>query len=180
MPQVRRGVPRVAPGASDRRVHGSDGAEPRTALKMSWAWRRRKPIRTILIDEQGNRVEPEKQSRARFTSHRRTDCLGGCGKIRKHGSMEEARYCNQLALEVKAGKIKSYASQVRFPIRDPRNTYTGKFWTPDFVVTLPNGREVIHEYKGFATEEYRLRRMLFHWNYPNLETIEKKARDLYL
>lgn len=144
---------------------------------MTW-YRRRKPMRTILIDGTGNTVEQTKK--ARLTAHQRSECAGGCGKVKTHGSRQEAAYCNQLGLEVKAGKIKSYRSHVRFYLTDPRRTYTGKHWTPDFLVTLNDGKEVIHEFKGYATEEYRLRRMLFHWCHPDIPTIEKTAKDLYL
>lgn len=143
-------------------------------MNRRWPFARKRK-RIILIDAEGNHLEVGKQ--ARQTAHERSECAGGCGKRRTHGSRQEAAYCNQLALLVKAGEIQSYQAHVRFYLTDPHKTYTGKHWTPDFLVVNKNGETVVHEFKGYATEEYRLRRMLFVWCH-GIKVLEKTERDL--
>ena len=82
-----------------------------------------------------------------------------CLSEHKHDSRAEAGYCDQLRLLKKAKEIKSYETQVSFPM-----TVNGKTICThrvDFVVTLPNGKKEAHEVKGFATDVWNLKRKLF-------------------
>jgi hypothetical protein len=42
---------------------------------------------------------------------------------------------------------------------------------PDFTVTLPDGTVEVHEVKGFATSDYKLRKALFEVCYPNIKYV---------
>lgn len=75
------------------------------------------------------------------------------GKPRLHnppGTMNkgEARYAQRLALEKLAGRIHDYKFEaVKFRLADKT------FYTPDFMVVLPDGILEFHEYKGGFMED---------------------------
>lgn len=116
----------------------------------------------------------------RYGRKNRKECLGGCrlsGLPRWHDSGEEAFYCNKLRLLKKAGEIQEYESQVSFDLRDAAGKWIGRHRV-DFVVTEKDGIKTVHEYKGYESEDWKLRRALFSWNYPDLPYQVKKERDL--
>lgn len=118
------------------------------------------------------------------TKRNRRECSGGCkaGSPRYHDSMEEARYCDQLALLVKQGELRSYKSQVTYYLKDAHGAACG-WMRVDFEVIRADGKKQIHEYKGklFATlPEYRIKKALFSWNYPELEHITVQKRQIIL
>lgn len=123
--------------------------------------------------------------RPRYGKKCRQECKGGClgfDRRRWHDSIEEARYCDQLALFQKAGEIQSYRSQVVYPLKD-RNGGPCGHMRVDFEVIRADGRKQIHEYKGklFATlMEYKTKKALFTWNYPEIEHITVQKHDIVL
>lgn len=125
------------------------------------------------------------QKRPRYGQKTRQECHGGCkddGSRRWHDSIEEADYCNTLGLLKKAGEVRSYRSQVTYPLFSIDKTLCGSMRV-DFEVIRADGRLVIHEYKGklFATlMEYRTKKALFTHCYPTIEhiTVRKGQRVL--
>lgn len=135
----------------------------------------------------------------RWGMKQRKDCKGGClqddpvhckrmawvpGRghvhIRSHDSIEEARYCDQLMLMKKAGEIRTYKAQVRYDLTDILGNSCG-WMRVDFVVTRADGRIQIHEYKGkvFGTlMEYKTKKALFTWNYPDVEHVTVNKNDI--
>lgn len=119
------------------------------------------------------------------TARGMTECAGGCGRAKssgptKHHSGEEARYCDQLRLLVKAGEIKSYRGQVRYDIRDALGKPCG-YLLVDFEVTKKDGTIEIHEYKGsgfMSAPEFHHKRALFTWCYPHIVYHTVGRRDL--
>lgn len=93
---------------------------------------------------------------------RATICFSG----HKHPSKIEANYCDQLRLLQKAGQIISYKCQVKFDL-----AVNGKLicrHIVDFLVMTDKGEEV-HEVKGFATRDWKLKRKLFKVLYPQIK-----------
>ena len=83
-----------------------------------------------------------------------------------HHSRLEAGYCNQLEVARKAKLIKSFETQKMF-----RLVVNGKTicqHTPDFLVTLLDGRQEVHETKGMALPVWRLKMKLFKALYPEI------------
>jgi len=121
--------------------------------------------------------------KARYTSHRRRACSGGCNPdhfSRWHDSIEEANYCDQLNLLKKCGDIQDYVGQKIYYLAD-RNGKACGWMKVDFVVTDANGKIAIHEYKGSLfgrLPEYRVKKALFTWCYPDIPhiTVGKNQR----
>lgn len=117
--------------------------------------------------------------KARYSSHNRQECQGGCrlaelGRLspRWHHSKEEARYCDQLMLIVRAKRdLKSYRSQARYDLHDKVGRAVG-YMMVDFEVIRMDGVLEIHEYKGghlVNTPEFRHKKALFTWCYPHIQ-----------
>ena len=122
--------------------------------------------------------------KARYGAHRRQTCRGGCsaGKPRWHDSIEEAKYCDKLALLLKAGEIRSYKPQVVYHLQDRQGKPCG-YMRVDFEVVRADGRTCIHEYKGklFGTlMEYRTKKALFSFCYPKIEHITVQKNQIIL
>ena len=101
----------------------------------------------------------------------RTSCISG----HAHDSKGEALYCNYLFIMKRDGRIIDYQIQVSF------NLPGGIVHVVDFVVykdDSPAGiyREV-HEFKGFKTAVWRIKRKLFIEEYPNIpyKTIVRRS-----
>jgi hypothetical protein len=89
-----------------------------------------------------------------------------CNSGHKHASRIESEYCQQLHLLEKAKQIISYKSQVAFNLE-----VNGKLICKhivDFLVMTKKGEEV-HEVKGFATRDWKLKRKLFEAIYPQIK-----------
>lgn len=113
------------------------------------------------------------KKKARYHSHNRQECGGGCnaGRPKFHHSREEARYCDQLALLVKAGEIRSYKGQRRYDLHDKIGRAVG-YMMVDFEVIRADGRLEIQEYKGghlVNTPEFRHKKALFSWCHPHIQ-----------
>jgi len=86
-----------------------------------------------------------------------------------HDSRGEAGYCNDLEILRKTKNIKSYEIQRSYDL-----TVNGKTICKhivDFVITNNEGREEVHEFKGFATAVWNLKRKLFEAVYPDIKYI---------
>ena len=51
-------------------------------------------------------------------------------------------------------------------------TQRGVKYTPDFLLTYPDGRKVAVEVKGYRTTDYVLRAKMFRWKYKDIELLE--------
>jgi len=105
-----------------------------------------------------------------FSSHNKYNSRTcHCNQNHTHDSALEAHYCDQLAVLVKAGEIKSYRTQVRYPLK--MNGITITTHIVDFEVVDNDGKLQIHEVKGFATREWAIKHKLFLQCYPDIEYI---------
>lgn len=89
-----------------------------------------------------------------------------CRQGHRHDSIGEARYCDKLMLLKKAGEIKDYKNQVTFDLKVNGKKVTGH--RVDFVVTNNDGSESVHEFKGYATQVWIIKRKLFIALYPQI------------
>jgi len=111
-------------------------------------------------------ISPIRVSRMkRVNKYNNTSCY--CSLGHKHDSIGEARYCDQLSLLKKAKEIKSFETQVSYPlmVNDKRVTVH----IVDFEVINKEGRKEIHEFKGFATAVWNLKRKLFEAVHPEVK-----------
>ena len=85
----------------------------------------------------------------------------------KYDSKGEAGYANELDLRLKAGEISKIERQRTFPLYGKNG---GRITTHrvDFLITLLDGTQEVHEYKGFATDVWKMKRDLFVDNYPDI------------
>lgn len=85
----------------------------------------------------------------------------------KFDSLAEKRYYLELNRKLKRGKIKSFEMQVKYILVDKfKHPRTGKTvraitYTPDFVVTYPDGSVEVIDIKGFQTEVFKIKAKLF-------------------
>lgn len=86
-----------------------------------------------------------------------------------HDSRGESNYCDYLLAELKDGKIKEYKQQVSYDL-----VVNGKKicrHIVDFIVIDNDGNESVHEYKGFATDVWRLKMKLWEATRPEIPYI---------
>jgi hypothetical protein len=72
------------------------------------------------------------------------------------------------------GEIVGLQLQPRFELIPAFKNHSGKsvrpcHYTADFLLTYPDGRQVVVEVKGFRTRDYVLRRKMFEYKYPQYE-----------
>lgn len=126
-----------------------------------------------------------RKRKPRYNAHSRQDCRGGCkpdGLPRLHHSIEEAHYCDQIAMLVKSGEYRSYKSQVKYDLKDLHGASVG-WMMVDFEVIKANGDLVVIEYKGkFFGQlmEYRQKKALFSWNYPKTEYVTVGRKQIVI
>jgi len=90
-----------------------------------------------------------------------------------HASRLEARVCDRLLSKVQGGEIKSYESQVKFPLTQAGQHITNHF--VDFLLTHLDGRKEVWEAKGHPTQIWVLKMKMFIANYPDIKyTVVKK------
>jgi len=121
--------------------------------------------RKILRRKKG--ISPIRSGHVRRSKYNNTSCY--CNLGHKHDSMAEAGYCNHLLLLKKAKEIKDFKTQVSYPlmVNDKRVTVH----IVDFEVINKEGKKEVHEYKGFATAVWNLKRKLFEACYPSIPYI---------
>lgn len=78
-------------------------------------------------------------------------------------SRAEARYAQELDFQVKAGEIARWERQIKISL-DVNGQHICNYIC-DFRVFMPDGAVELHEVKGFATEIFRLKRLLFEATY---------------
>jgi len=85
----------------------------------------------------------------------------------KYDSRGEAGYAWELDIRLKAGEISKVERQRTFPLYGKNG---GRITTHrvDFLVTFPDGHQEVHEYKGYATDTWKIKRDLFVDNYPEI------------
>lgn len=93
----------------------------------------------------------------------------------KFDSKREAAYYGQLKIMKRGGLIQSFERQISFDLLaaglDPRTeTYpcVAKHIV-DFLVTMIDGRQEVHEVKGMETAIWRLKVKIFKANYPDIK-----------
>jgi hypothetical protein len=99
----------------------------------------------------------------RRTKYHNKSCRCRAGHY--HQSVLEANYCDQLALLVKAGEILSYEGQVRYEFNVGGVHICDHL--VDFVVKTKEGKDEVHEVKGFQTDVWRIKYKLFKALYPD-------------
>jgi hypothetical protein len=84
---------------------------------------------------------------------------------RKYDSKGEAGLAQELSLLQKAGEIRKIEPQRTFPLYGRGGARVCNHRV-DFFVTFKDGSQEVFEYKGFATDTWRIKRDLFVDNYP--------------
>lgn len=96
----------------------------------------------------------------------------------KFDSALECNYYCQLKMLRMRGEVKDFEMQVPFVLQ-PSFKREGKTiraikYIADFVVTLADGTQEVVDTKGYPTAEYKLKRKLLLYKYPNI-----KFREIY-
>ncbi len=85
----------------------------------------------------------------------------------KYDSKGEAGHAAELDLRLKAREVSKVERQITFPLYGKNGTRITTHRV-DFLVTYPDGHKEVEEYKGFATQEWKIKRDLFVDNYPDI------------
>jgi Protein of unknown function (DUF1064) len=96
---------------------------------------------------------------------------------RTYHSKAEAHYAQELDLRKRAGEVRDWEPQHKINLEaNGRHICT---YIPDFLVTLADGSQELHEVKGFSTETYRLKRKILEATYlidhPEITFIEVRV-----
>lgn len=93
-----------------------------------------------------------------------------CNQGHNHDSRGEAAYCNELDLMVRVGQIMKYETQKTFSLhgKDGKKISSHRV---DFLLHDFDGKLTVHEFKGFATEVWKLKKALFEHEYPEIPYI---------
>jgi hypothetical protein len=99
---------------------------------------------------------------------------------RQYDSKGEAGLAQEIDLLVKAGEVLKVEPQRTYPLFG-RNGARICNHRVDFLLTFKDDHQEAWEYKGFATEIWRLKRKLFEDNYPDIPywVITPKERKRY-
>ena len=92
-----------------------------------------------------------------------------CNENHMHDSRGEAGYCNNLQLQVKSGDIMKFESQKKFDLHFNNKKISSHI--VDFLVHHFDGKIEVHEYKGKATDVWKLKRAHFEAEYPDIPYI---------
>ena len=94
---------------------------------------------------------------------------------RKYDSKGEAGLAQELDLLLKAKQVSKIEPQKTYILYGKNG---GRITTHrvDFLVTFPDGHEEAWEYKGFATDTWRIKRDLFVDNYPEIQYVVITAK----
>lgn len=87
-------------------------------------------------------------------------------------SKKEAEYYCQLKLLKKAGEIKDFGMQQRYELQPEFNKNGKKYqsitYVADFVIVNNDGTTEVIDVKGFETKEFKIKKKLFEYKYPDL------------
>ena len=94
-----------------------------------------------------------------------------CNLGHKHPSIGECRYCTAVHLLLLAPSegLKSIIYEKSYTI-ELNGSIICKH-KPDFTLVYHSGKIVVHEYKGFATPLWKLKRKMFIAMYPHIDYI---------
>lgn len=96
-----------------------------------------------------------------------------CSQNHLHDSRGEARYCDELELQRRAGEIQVFEIQKNIAlIVNGKKICTHRV---DFWVINKDGKEEIREYKGYATSVWDIKRKLFKALFPEIPYIVVKG-----
>lgn len=124
-----------------------------------------------------NKKKKKRNKYTRMTKEERVlNCKCSLGHI--HDSRDEARYCDTLSFLKKQKQIKNFKGQVLVPIYI--NNIKITTCRVDFEVVLNDGSVVWHEFKGFETREWLLKKKLMWAIYGKNKYIIKKKKDINL
>lgn len=91
-------------------------------------------------------------------------------------SKREAERYDELKLLQRAGEISELQRQVPFILQEGFRKNGYKFsplkYVADFVYKDKNGKTVVEDVKGFATDVYRIKRKIFEHEFPDLTIME--------
>ena len=94
-------------------------------------------------------------------------------------SKAEARRYEQLSLLEKAGVIKNLRLQPEYELiprfKKGNRTFRKTVYIADFEY-VEDGRKIVEDVKGFATDVYKLKKKLFEYRYPDLTIKEVKKK----
>ena len=94
-------------------------------------------------------------------------------------SKAESRRYQQLSLLEKAGAIKCLRLQPEYELipkfKKGNKTFRKTVYIADFEY-IENGKKIVEDVKGFATDVYKLKKKLFEYRYPELTIKEVKKK----
>lgn len=90
-----------------------------------------------------------------------------------YDSKMEAQFAEYLDKNLKDGTIVKLERQPHYVVLDAGETdngtkYSKVIYTPDFLVTYPNGMQEVIEVKGKETRDYLIRKKLFYAEFPQI------------
>lgn len=107
---------------------------------------------------------PQKKKQSKYRN-KKAFCL----KKHKHDSQGEAGYCNSLHFGSLAKDIHKIETQAVFPLIIKEKLIAKH--KVDFLVTFSNGKKQVHEFKGYETRDFKIKKKMFEELYPNIEYV---------
>ena len=102
-------------------------------------------------------------------------------------SVMEARFYVHLLHQVEMSEVQGFERQVAYVLQDKyRDRFTKKVvpaikYIADFVLTLPDGRTAVIDVKGKETADFKLKKKMFGYRYPDTRFVcvqwSDKAKD---
>lgn len=111
------------------------------------------------------------QRQANKYGAKRTDYNG-----RKYDSKGEAGLAAEIDLMVKAGEVIKVEPQKTFPLYGKNGKRICNHRV-DFLLTFKDEHQEVYEFKGWATEIWRMKRTLFEDNYPEITYVVITAKN---
>lgn len=87
-------------------------------------------------------------------------------------SAKEAKRYRELVLLERAGEIQNLELQPRFLLQEGFKKNNKAWRKLEYVADfkyIENGKTVVEDVKGFETKEFKIKRKLFEYKYPDLE-----------
>ena len=87
-------------------------------------------------------------------------------------SAKEAKRYRDLVLLERAGEIQNLELQPRFLLQEGFKKNNKKWRKLEYVADfkyIENGKTVVEDVKGFETKEFKIKRKIFEYKYPDLE-----------